>query len=94
MTNRIGIHALVWVGGWSPEEAQTAIASSAEAGYDLIELAALDPESFDADMTARLLQEHGSWRPASRSASTTRPTSPATTTRLVAAGRRPGSTSP
>ena len=58
MTNRIGIHALVWVGGWSPEEARRAIASSTEAGYDLIELAALDPESFDADMTARLLEEY------------------------------------
>jgi D-psicose/D-tagatose/L-ribulose 3-epimerase len=59
MANRIGIHALVWVGGWSKDEATRAIASSAEAGFDLIELAALDPESFDADMTARLLQEHG-----------------------------------
>lgn len=59
MSNRIGIHALVWVGGWSEEEARRAIASSAEAGYDLIELAALDPWSFDADMTAKLLDEHG-----------------------------------
>ena len=59
MTNRIGIHALVWVGGWSETEARTAISSSAEAGYDLIELAAIDPDSFDAAMTSRLLQEHG-----------------------------------
>lgn len=59
MTNKIGIHALVWVGGWSKREAVKAIASSAEAGYDLIELAALEPETFDADMTAGLLQEHG-----------------------------------
>jgi len=58
MTNTIGIHALVWVGGWSPDEARKAIASSKEAGYDLIELAALEPETFDADLTARLLQEH------------------------------------
>ena len=59
MNNKIGIHALVWVGGWSEDEARKAVSSSAEAGYDLIELAALDPESFDADMTARLLEEHG-----------------------------------
>jgi D-psicose/D-tagatose/L-ribulose 3-epimerase len=58
MSNRIGIHALVWVGGWSEAEARLAIASSAEAGFDLIELAALDPWSFDTDMTARLLAEH------------------------------------
>jgi D-psicose/D-tagatose/L-ribulose 3-epimerase len=59
MSNRIGIHALVWVGGWSKDEATRAIASSAEAGFDLIELAAIDPEGFDADMTAALLQQHG-----------------------------------
>src|SRR4029078_5524202 len=57
-TNLIGIHALCWVGGWSPEEARRAIASSKEAGYHLIQLAPLDPQNFDADMTARLLQEH------------------------------------
>jgi D-psicose/D-tagatose/L-ribulose 3-epimerase len=56
--NLIGIHALCWVGGWTPDEARTAIASTKEAGYDLIQLAALDPEGFDADMTAKLLQEH------------------------------------
>ena len=59
MSNTIGVHALVWVGGWSPDEARKAISSSKEAGYDLIELAALEPGTFDADMTAKLLQEYG-----------------------------------
>ncbi len=59
MSNTIGVHALVWVGGWSPDEARTAIESSREAGYDLIELAALEPDTFDADLTAKLLQENG-----------------------------------
>ena len=54
-----GVHALVWTGGWSAEEARHAIASSREAGYDLIEIAPIDPTAFDPDMTARLLQEHG-----------------------------------
>lgn len=58
MTNQIGVHALVWVGGWSPDEARKAIESSKGAGYDLIELAALDPEAFDADLTAKLLREN------------------------------------
>ena len=57
--NRLGIHSLVWVGGWSPEEARHAVASSKSAGFELIELSAIDPGSFDADMTSRLLQEHG-----------------------------------
>lgn len=59
MSNKIGVHALVWVGGWSPDEARTAICSTVEAGFDLIELAAMDPDSFDADMTAGLLAEYG-----------------------------------
>jgi D-psicose/D-tagatose/L-ribulose 3-epimerase len=59
MRNRVGIHALVWVGGWSQAEARKAIASSARAGFDLIELAALDPEAFDARLTASLLAEYG-----------------------------------
>jgi D-psicose/D-tagatose/L-ribulose 3-epimerase len=57
--NRFGIHAMVWVGGWSENEARAAISSTKDAGFDLIELAALDPASFDADLTARLLTEHG-----------------------------------
>ncbi len=57
--NRLGIHSLVWVGAWSPEEARHAVSSSAEAGFDLVELAALDPWAFDTDMTAALLDEYG-----------------------------------
>ena len=57
--NELGIHSLVWVGGWSPEEARRAVASSRDAGFDLIELSAIDPASFDADLTSRLLEEHG-----------------------------------
>ena len=59
MGNRIGIHALVWVGGWTPDEARHAISATAEAGYDIIELAAIEPADFDAGLTARLLAEHG-----------------------------------
>ena len=56
---KLGVHALVWVGGWSPAEARQAIASTAEAGYDLIEIPLLDPGSVDAVATRRLLDEHG-----------------------------------
>jgi len=54
-----GVHALVWTGGWSPDEARRAITATAEAGYDLIEIAPIDPTGFDAGMTAQLLEEHG-----------------------------------
>jgi len=56
---KLGVHALVWVGGWSPAEARQAIASTAEAGYDLIEIPLLDPSSVDARDTRRVLDEHG-----------------------------------
>lgn len=59
MSITYGVHALVWTGGWSPPEARRAIAASAAAGYDLIELAPIDPTGFDPAMTAGLLAEYG-----------------------------------
>jgi len=56
---RLGVHALVWVGGWSPQEARSAIASTASAGYDLIEIPLLDPSSVDAVATRALLDDYG-----------------------------------
>jgi D-psicose/D-tagatose/L-ribulose 3-epimerase len=56
---KLGVHALVWVGGWSEKEAQFAISSTAEAGYDLIEIPLLDPSSVDAVATRRLLDSYG-----------------------------------
>jgi D-psicose/D-tagatose/L-ribulose 3-epimerase len=57
--NQLGVHALVWTGGWSESEAALAIAETKRAGYDLIEIPLLDPASVDAAMTRRLLDEHG-----------------------------------
>jgi D-psicose/D-tagatose/L-ribulose 3-epimerase len=57
--NKLGIHALVWTGGWSEPEARHAIAESAAAGFDLIEIPVLDPASVDTHMTRRLLDEYG-----------------------------------
>jgi D-psicose/D-tagatose/L-ribulose 3-epimerase len=57
--NKLGIHALCWVGGWSEAEARKAIEGTARVGYDLIEIPALDPDRIDAALTARLLEEYG-----------------------------------
>ncbi len=59
MRNRIGVHALVWVGGWSEAESDKAIGSAAALGYDLIEIPLLDPATVDAAVTARQLEIHG-----------------------------------
>jgi D-psicose/D-tagatose/L-ribulose 3-epimerase len=56
--NPIGVHALVWVGGWTEPEARTAVESTKAAGYDLIEIPLLDPWSVGVKMTRRLLEEH------------------------------------
>ena len=58
-SNSLGIHALVWVGGWSPEEAEFAISSSVRVGYDLIEIPALDPSRIDVASTREMLERHG-----------------------------------
>lgn len=57
--NPLGIHAAVWVGGWSPEQTRHALASTAETGYDLIELTANDPSSIDTELVRDLLAHHG-----------------------------------
>lgn len=57
--NPVGIHAAVWVGGWSPEQTRTAVENTRRAGYDLIELTATTPANVDVDLTRRLLAEHG-----------------------------------
>lgn len=59
MTNPLGVHALVWTGGWSPDEAEWAISSSAQAGFDLIEIPALDPSRIDIADTKARLDAHG-----------------------------------
>lgn len=59
MSNVYGVHALVWTGGWSPQEAEHAIASTAAAGYDLIEIPALDPSAIDVVDTRERLAAHG-----------------------------------
>jgi D-psicose/D-tagatose/L-ribulose 3-epimerase len=57
--NRLGVHALVWVGGWSEAECGRAIRSTAKLGYDFIEIPLLDPYGFPVEMTRRRLAEAG-----------------------------------
>lgn len=57
--NKIGVHALSWVGGWTEDEARSAIAGSARLGYDIIEIPMLDTSGIDVAGTVRLLEEHG-----------------------------------
>ena len=58
MKNKLGVHALVWVGGWSHTECERAIAQSAEIGFDLIEIAALDPSAIDSAFTRKMLDKY------------------------------------
>mmetsp|Transcript_15183 Transcript_15183/g.45782 ORF Transcript_15183/g.45782 Transcript_15183/m.45782 type:complete len:358 (+) Transcript_15183:125-1198(+) len=56
---KFGVHGLVWEGGWSREEATRVISGTAAAGYDLVEVPMVDPDSIDAAHTRDLLQQHG-----------------------------------
>jgi D-psicose/D-tagatose/L-ribulose 3-epimerase len=57
--NKLGVHALVWEKGWSHDECARAIGKTAEVGFDLIEIPALDPSSIDAAFTRRQLEIAG-----------------------------------
>lgn len=56
--NPIGVHGLVWAGGWSEAEARTAIEKAKTSGYDLIEILFMDPGAIDVAMTRKLLDEY------------------------------------
>jgi D-psicose/D-tagatose/L-ribulose 3-epimerase len=57
--NPLGVHALVWVGGWSEADARRAVAATAAAGFDLLEIPVLEPATVDAGLTRTLLDEYG-----------------------------------
>ncbi|MFJ4223386.1 sugar phosphate isomerase/epimerase family protein [Microbacterium sp. NPDC089695] len=56
---RFGIHAGVWGFDWSADAAERTIGAAAAAGYDLIEIPAIDRARSDAGDTARALDRHG-----------------------------------
>ena len=56
--SKLGVHALVWVGGWSEAECTKAIRSTAELGYDFIEIPLLNPYGFPVEFTRARLEEH------------------------------------
>jgi D-psicose/D-tagatose/L-ribulose 3-epimerase len=59
MGNPLGVHALVWTGGWTPEQAEFAISLTKQAGFDLIEIPAFEPTGFDVADTRARLSAHG-----------------------------------
>lgn len=61
----VGVHALVFSGSWSRDDALKAIAGAAKANYDFVEIPLLSPEAVDGPMTKDLLEEHGIFATAS-----------------------------
>ena len=55
--NKLGIHAGVWVSDWIDTSARYAIESSAQAGYDLIEIPAIDPRTSNLALTVKLIAD-------------------------------------
>ena len=56
--SKLGVHALVWVGGWSEADCTKAISNTAELGYDFIEIPLLNPYGFPVEFTRARLEEH------------------------------------
>lgn len=48
-TSPIGVHALVWAGGTTPTEVETAVGATAAAGYDILELSLHDLDRLDVE---------------------------------------------
>jgi D-psicose/D-tagatose/L-ribulose 3-epimerase len=58
MSNRLGIHTMVWTSEWSEEACARALELSRRAGYDFVEIPLLDPAGVDPAMTASALADH------------------------------------
>jgi D-psicose/D-tagatose/L-ribulose 3-epimerase len=59
MTNPLGVHALVFTGGTTPQQVRQAVQLAARAGYDLLELALLDPDGIDVTAARAAVEEAG-----------------------------------
>jgi D-psicose/D-tagatose/L-ribulose 3-epimerase len=59
MTNPLGVHALVFTGGTSPEQVRRAVELATTTGYDLLELALLDPENVEVAAARAAVQGAG-----------------------------------
>lgn len=59
MTNPLGVHALVWVGGTSPADVATAVRQTKAAGYDLLELSLHDAVNLDVPAARAELEAAG-----------------------------------
>ena len=52
----IGVHALVFVSGWSADDAILAVEAAARHGYDVLEIPLIAPRAIDAG------RPRGCWR--------------------------------
>lgn len=55
---RFGAHAFIWAAEWSPAAAERVISSAAAQGLDFVEVPLLRPDSFDVELTQRLLKKY------------------------------------
>lgn len=56
---KFGSHAYLWIDEWTTEKGNYAIAATAKAGFDLIEMPLLKPHEFDAPAHKKALREAG-----------------------------------
>lgn len=56
---RFGVHAMIWVSGWSHAEAERGITAAARIGYDYLEIPFFEPEGIDVEHTRGLLLSRG-----------------------------------
>ena len=54
--NSLGVHALVFVSGWSQKEASRAIDRAGAAGYRYLEIPLIDPKAIDVKRTQKALE--------------------------------------
>lgn len=59
MTNKLGVHALLFTDDWTAANAKLACDSAAKIGFDLIEVLVFDPATLDVAMTKQAAADAG-----------------------------------
>jgi len=59
MTNKLGVHALLFTDSWTDASAKMAIDKAVRIGFDVIEVLIFDPATVDGKMTRRIAADAG-----------------------------------
>ncbi|MFD1538754.1 sugar phosphate isomerase/epimerase family protein [Nonomuraea guangzhouensis] len=57
--NKLGVHAAVFAGGWSPSDCDSTVRRARACGFDVVEIPVFEPDTLSPAATRQALERHG-----------------------------------